>query len=194
MQPPLQDNLNKYMEYRNLPSDVRRRIRDYKNYMWSCLRGIDEKRLLAELPSSLKTRVTGLVSGDFIKRVPFLRKCKASTLNAIYSALEKDIFSPGDFLAKQKQPATGASFISRGEAEKLDRAGLQVLERLNPNTSSSFGELSLVIEYVYKNVSRSLWDDVLFLLALGSICLIRHHSASATEHSSKELLRDFLPF
>lgn len=40
------DHLNLYMQYRKLPTELKDKIRHYKQYMWSVLKGVDEDQFL----------------------------------------------------------------------------------------------------------------------------------------------------
>ena len=90
-----QENLNKYMAYRNLPHSLRDRIRNYFFYMWSILKGVDEQQFVNELPPSLKTQVTALRTKDLIRRIPFLRDLQSHVLEELSLFMEPIIFSPG---------------------------------------------------------------------------------------------------
>lgn len=52
------DELTKYMNYRHLPREIQTKIRYSYNYFWELLRGMNEESFLCELPSTLYTEVT----------------------------------------------------------------------------------------------------------------------------------------
>ena len=103
MQPPLQDNLNKYMEYRKLPNDLRLRLRYYYEYMWSLLKGVDENKFLRDLPRPLRVQVTGLMTKELVKKVQLFRKFSLPLINAISTSLDQKVYSPDDFVYRQRE-------------------------------------------------------------------------------------------
>ena len=49
--------INAYLRYKRVPHNLRRRLNDYYDYLYSCLQGIDESEILAKLPDSLRRQL-----------------------------------------------------------------------------------------------------------------------------------------
>ena len=97
------DQLTKYMEYRKLPNDLRLRLRFYYEYMWSLLKGVDEEKFLRDLPRPLRVQVTGLMTKELVKKVQLFRKFSLPLINAISVDLDQKVYSPGDFVYRQRE-------------------------------------------------------------------------------------------
>lgn len=148
------DNMNKYMSYRHLSTDLRDRIRAYYTYMWTSLKGINEAQFLRDLPITLRLQVAGLRSKDLVTQVTFLRKLRDPVINAICVALEQVIISPGDFVAKESQNMPGCYWLRRGEAEVVSAQGT-ILQQLSAKQGSYVGESSLFFPGTFDNSIRA---------------------------------------
>ncbi len=67
------EKINTFMQYRNIPHSLQKRVDDYYNYLWESRRGYDESSVLQDLPGSLKTSVSIFLNKDMIEKVPLLR-------------------------------------------------------------------------------------------------------------------------
>jgi hypothetical protein len=113
--------------------------------VYSQFKGFDETSFLNELPPALRMQVTGLITTDLLKTVPFLRGGSPPLLNALALVMEQLIFSPSDVVVRKKEPCTGALFLSRGEADKLDTDETSVAEKLSDRDNLCFGAVSLIL-------------------------------------------------
>ena len=54
------------MEYRDIPTALRQKLRRYYKYMWESRRGYDENLILRDLPSALQKELAMHIHGDVI--------------------------------------------------------------------------------------------------------------------------------
>ncbi|GBG27111.1 Cyclic nucleotide-gated cation channel [Hondaea fermentalgiana] len=148
------DNMNKYMAYRHLSTDLRDRIRAYYTYMWTSLKGVNEAKFLRDLPITLQLQVAGLRSKDLVTQVHFLRKLRDPIINSICVALEQVIVSPGDYVARAGQNMPGCYWLRRGEAEIISPGGA-VLAQLSGKLGSFMGEMALFFPGNFENSIRA---------------------------------------
>ena len=66
-------SINAYMGYRKLPPDLQKKIRNHYEYTWKRKTVYDEKEILQNLPTHLRTRVALYLNQDLIRNVAFLR-------------------------------------------------------------------------------------------------------------------------
>jgi len=64
------DKINAFLNYRNIPHPLQRKINDYYNYLWESRRGYDESAVLQDLPIALKTTVALQINRGIIEKVP----------------------------------------------------------------------------------------------------------------------------
>jgi cyclic nucleotide gated channel len=61
-----------WMKHRQLPGDLRERVRMYDQYKWVATRGVDEGYLLQGLPMDLRRDIKRHLCLDLVRRVcPF---------------------------------------------------------------------------------------------------------------------------
>lgn len=59
------------MRHRQLPEDLRDRVRRYEQYKWLAARGVDEEVLLQSLPTDLRRDIQRHLCLDLVRRVSF---------------------------------------------------------------------------------------------------------------------------
>eukprot|EP00956_Cyclotella_meneghiniana_P022301 scaffold41972_cov65-Cyclotella_meneghiniana.AAC.1 len=111
--------IKKFMKYKNLPPYLQDRILAFYDYQWTVLKGADEQKFLAELPSTLQQQVTNFMCRDIIASLPILRNANNALLNALVECAEMNTFSPSDEIVKQGEKLTGAILVAHGEVEVL---------------------------------------------------------------------------
>lgn len=59
------------MRHRQLPEELRNRVRRYEQYKWLATRGVDEEVLLQSLPTDLRRDIQRHLCLDLVRRVSF---------------------------------------------------------------------------------------------------------------------------
>lgn len=59
------------MRHRQLPEDLRNRVRRYEQYKWLATKGVDEEILLQSLPTDLRRDIQRHLCLDLVRRVSF---------------------------------------------------------------------------------------------------------------------------
>jgi len=75
--------LDKYSNYRNLPAELKSRIKSYYEHQWKILNGLNEEELLLELPPNVKTKVRQATVRAFLTSVPLIKPFRIAILNAL---------------------------------------------------------------------------------------------------------------
>lgn len=57
------------MKHRQLPEDLRRRVRRFVQYKWLATRGVDEEAILHGLPADLRRDIQRHLCLDLVRRV-----------------------------------------------------------------------------------------------------------------------------
>lgn len=58
-----------WMHHRNLPNDIRERVRRYDQYKWVATRGVNEEDLVQSLPSDLRRDIKRHLCLNLVKNV-----------------------------------------------------------------------------------------------------------------------------
>lgn len=136
-------SINEWMRYRRLPITLQRKIRSHYEYAWKKKTIYDERDILTQLPTFLRTRVSLYLHQHLIKQIPFLRDIGPDCLSLLLSELtpfqvEKDttIFQIGS-LGREMY------FILEGAMELIGKRGqtIAILEK-----GAYFGEFAILAD------------------------------------------------
>ncbi|KAK9948857.1 hypothetical protein M0R45_004416 [Rubus argutus] len=80
-----------YMQYRNLPDDLRRQVRRAELFRWTATQGIDEEQIIQNLPEHVQRSIRHFLF-EFIKKMVFIVRGKMEVLRmdgSVESTLEE---------------------------------------------------------------------------------------------------------
>ena len=137
------ENIDTFLKYRNIPSDLQSRIHDYYDYLWESRRGYEESNLLRDLPTSLKTQVSFFLNQDIIEKVPIFKNATREFIRDIILNLKPVIYTPGDAIVTYGEIGYEMYFISRGEVEVTNEEGTVSYATLS--SGQFFGEIALLL-------------------------------------------------
>ena len=92
----LRSDLDKFMSYRDIPSDIRSRVRRYLEHSWSLYRGLNPNRALAHLPAALRTDIMLHLYEDLIRKAPLFQNAPDRSIRSIISRLSFASFPPDE--------------------------------------------------------------------------------------------------
>lgn len=136
------ERLSTFLNYRNVPSTLQKRIYDYYTYLWENRLGYDESAVLGELPVSLRTEVSLVLKREFIQKVPFLKDASKELIRDIALELQPMIFTPGDYIFRAGEVGRHMYFISHGSVEVISADGRSIYTTLTEG--DFFGEIALL--------------------------------------------------
>jgi len=137
------EKINTFMQLRNIPSDLQKRVNDYYNYLWDSRKGYDESAVLHELPTSLKTSISIHLNKEMIEKVPLFRGASASLLREIILELEPLVFTPGDYVIRKGDIGDDMFFIGKGSVDVVSEDEQVVYATLA--AGQFFGEIALLL-------------------------------------------------
>jgi Cyclic nucleotide-binding domain/Ion transport protein len=133
------EKLKAFINYRYLPSNIQKRIRDYYTYIWKNKLGYDETSFLSELPLGLKNEVSLYLKRDMIKRISLFQNIDDNFLREVSIRMRPLIFTPGDFIFKKGDKGNEMYFVIKGNLEVITDTGT-----INTLTDGDFfGEIAL---------------------------------------------------
>jgi voltage-gated potassium channel len=133
------EKLKAFINYRYLPSNLQKRLRDYYTYIWKNKLGYDESSFLSELPVGLKNEVSLYLKRDMIKKISLFQHIDDNFLREVSVRMKPLIFTPGDFVFKKGDKGNEMYFVIKGNLEVVSDTGAI-------NTLSDgdfFGEIAL---------------------------------------------------
>lgn len=137
------EKLTAFMNYRSIPPEIQKRIREYYDYLWEKRLGFDESTVIAELPPSLKTEVSLFLKRDIIAKVPLFQGASDEFIKEIALAMKPLVFMPGDYVYHAGESGRDMYFISKGTIEVVSKDGTQIYATLTEG--DFFGEIALVL-------------------------------------------------
>lgn len=112
-----------WMRHRQLPQDLRARVRRFVQYKWLATRGVDEEVILQALPTDLRRDIQRHLCLDLVRRVPFFSQMDDQLLDAICERLGSALSTEGTYIVREGDPVTEMLFIIRGRLESSTTNG-----------------------------------------------------------------------
>nr|AWN82522.1 cyclic nucleotide-gated channel 21 [Nicotiana tabacum] len=112
-----------WMEHRQLPEDLRKRVRRFDQYKWVATKGVDEETILHGLPTDLRRDIQRHLCLDLVRRVPFFSQMDDQLLDAICKRLISSLSTEGTYIVREGDPVTEMLFIIRGRLESSTTNG-----------------------------------------------------------------------
>jgi hypothetical protein len=109
------------MRYRKLPNDLQKKIRDHYEFAWKRQTVYDERDILQQLPTFLRTKVALYLNADLIKAVPFLRDLGKDCLALFVTELKPLQIAPNTMLFKRGALGREMYFVVEGAVEVMGR-------------------------------------------------------------------------
>lgn len=112
-----------WMGHRQLPEDLRFRVRRFVQYKWLATRGVDEETILRSLPTDLRRDIQRHLCLDLVRRVPFFSQMDDQLLDAICERLVSSLSTLGTYIVREGDPVTEMLFIIRGRLDSSTTNG-----------------------------------------------------------------------
>lgn len=112
-----------WMRHRQLPEDLRQRVRRFVQYKWLANRGVNEEAILRGLPTDLRRDIQRHLCLDLVRRVPFFSQMDDQLLDAICERLVSSLSTEGNYIVREGDPIAEMLFIIRGKLESSTTNG-----------------------------------------------------------------------
>ncbi|KAK7327704.1 hypothetical protein VNO77_21792 [Canavalia gladiata] len=112
-----------WMRHRQLPEDLRSRVRRFVQYKWLATRGVDEETILRALPADLRRDIQRHLCLDLVRRVPFFSQMDDQLLDAICERLVSSLSTLGTYIVREGDPVSEMLFIIRGRLDSSTTNG-----------------------------------------------------------------------
>ncbi|KAK9756092.1 hypothetical protein RND81_01G072700 [Saponaria officinalis] len=112
-----------WMQHRQLPDELRDRIRRFVQYKWLATRGVDEESILQSLPLDTRREIQKHLCLGLVRRVPFFAQMDDQLLDAICERLISSLTTKDTYLVREGDPVMEMFFIIRGQLESSTTYG-----------------------------------------------------------------------
>jgi len=134
------DAFNSFMQYRKFPKRLKKRIRDYFEYLQGG-HGGDDEEILSELPAHLRADVYLHLNRKIIMAVPFFKGCPYGFVKTLAIKLKPILFAPEDVIIRIGDIGREMYFISQGVVRIIASDG-SIVGRIGGG--NFFGEVALL--------------------------------------------------
>ncbi|KAG0567559.1 hypothetical protein KC19_7G143300 [Ceratodon purpureus] len=110
-----------WMRRRQLPTQLRQRVRQYERQIWAATRGIDETATIRHLPEGLRRDIKRHLCLDLVRKVPLFEQMDDQVLNNICERLKPRLFIKNETVLNEGEPVRQMLFIVRGTMESSYR-------------------------------------------------------------------------
>ncbi|CAA0823376.1 Cyclic nucleotide-gated ion channel 2 [Striga hermonthica] len=110
-----------WMKRRQLPSQLRHRVRRYERQRWATVGCDDEMELIRDLPEGLRRDIKRFLCLDLIKKVPLFDSLDDLILDNICDRLKPLIFSKDEKIIREGDPVPRIVFMVRGRVKSSQR-------------------------------------------------------------------------
>jgi len=135
------ERLRSFVNFREIPPQLQKRIRSYYEYIWKQKIGANESEFISGLPDGLKTEVELFLKRDILERIPLFKGISDSFLREVSLHLRPVVYTPGDYIFKQGDRGNEMYFLIKGKLKVLTGDESKVLNTLSDG--DFFGELAL---------------------------------------------------
>jgi cyclic nucleotide gated channel len=118
-----QRDTEEWMRHRQLPHELRERVRRFIQYKWLATRGVNEESILQALPADLRRDIKRHLCLGLVRRVPFFSQMDDQLLDAICERLVSSLCTKGTYIVREGDPVTEMLFIIRGKLESSTTNG-----------------------------------------------------------------------
>ncbi len=182
------EKLTAFMNYRSIPPEIQKRIREYYDYLWDKRLSYDETTIISDLPPSLKTEVSLFLKREIIEKVPLFQGANDAFVKEIALQMKPLVFLPGDYVYCAGEPGRDMYFISKGTIEVASHDGAQIYATLTEG--DFFGEIALVLNEPRTASVRALTFCDLYRLDKETFeHVLRHHPEIGAQITSKAKTR-----
>ncbi|KAL3526562.1 hypothetical protein ACH5RR_011218 [Cinchona calisaya] len=106
-----------WMKRRQLPCQLRKRVRHYERQSWRAMGGEDEMELIKDLPQGLRRDIKRFLCLDLIKKGPLFHSLDDLILDNICDRVRPLVFSKDEKIIREGDPVQGIVFIVRGRVK-----------------------------------------------------------------------------
>jgi hypothetical protein len=112
-------SISAFMRYRNVPTFVQERVRNYYNYAFDQRKmyPFDDEHVLSDLSVSLQREIFLYMNKDLVEKVPFFKGRDPNFIRSVMFVMKPMIFAPGDIIVIEGEVGRSMYFIVKGQVE-----------------------------------------------------------------------------
>ncbi|XP_027154206.1 cyclic nucleotide-gated ion channel 2-like [Coffea eugenioides] len=129
-----------WMRHRQLPSNLKCRVRRYENQRWKLAGGQDEMEFIKDLPEGLRRDIKHYLCLGLIKKVPLLCNLDDLILDNICDRVKPLVYSKDEKIIREGDPVQRMIFIVDGRIRRSQSLGKGVVANSMLEAGSFLGD------------------------------------------------------
>ena len=134
------EGIRKWMQLHSLPKTLIKRVDNYQDILWKNFKGIDDMRIMGDLPVILRDQVSFFLFQQLVESVALFPKDNPGALSTIIRKLKLWVIPKGEFILQEGELANEMYFILQGVVEIYNLDGI-LLAQLTEG--KHFGEMAI---------------------------------------------------
>ncbi|XP_057487949.1 cyclic nucleotide-gated ion channel 2-like [Actinidia eriantha] len=106
-----------WMRRRQLPSQLRQRVRHFERQRWAAMGGEDEMEIIKDLPEGIRRDIKRYLCLDLIRKVPIFHSLDDLILDNICDRVKPLVFSKDEKIIREGDPVQRIVFLVRGRVK-----------------------------------------------------------------------------
>jgi len=143
------EQLKTFVNYRNIPISLQKKIRDYYNYIWKKKLGFDESIFLSNLPAGLQNEVSVYLKREILEKIPLFSGVSDEFLKDVSLHMRPIVCVPDEFVFREGDYGNEMFFVIRGKLKVI--TGSKEISSLADG--DFFGEIALFAENKIRTAS-----------------------------------------
>ena len=120
------ETIGAYLRIHSVPNDLRERVIEFYEYLYTSGTGMEDLHLLKDLPPSLASRLAVTVHRRIVTRASVFASLSDRALLGVLARLSPVIFVPGQVVQLEGHLVKAMYFIKRGRVQMLRGLGLNI--------------------------------------------------------------------
>ena len=114
------DKLKRFLRRQAVPKRLRIRISDYYRDLWISQKGVEQHKILDELPSLLREDVCEFLYGEMLRKTKVFRNVDRKTLRIVSTVLRHRVYAPNETLCVKGEGSHHLTVIQDGVVHIMD--------------------------------------------------------------------------
>ncbi|KAL8124628.1 cyclic nucleotide-gated ion channel 2-like [Apium graveolens] len=129
-----------WMRRRQIPSHLRRRVRDYELQRWATTGGQDEMEFIKDFPDGLRRDIKRFLCLDLVRKVPLFNHLDDIILDHICDRVKPMIYSKDEKIIKEGEPVQCMMFIVSGSIMRSQNVTQDIVTTTSIEPGGFFGD------------------------------------------------------
>ena len=137
------EEINQWLHYRKLPEELQVRVKEHHKLQFHLLKGVDEHRLLNDLPDTLRREITSTTRSQMLMQNNLFKNLSSGFIGSMCHLMEVQVCLSNEVIVNAGEQANQMYIISRGLVEVCTSQGTTVATL---GVGDIFGEIALLLK------------------------------------------------